>query len=249
MIQKTEAIVLKTLPFRSSSLIVTFYTEFFGKIRGLAKGVRGENEKRGMPFELFTRLEIIFYEKTRSDLHLVSDAVITEPYDSLRSNLESIAVASYFADLVDELTEVHDANEKIFTLLDFGYRYLASLPPKRVARLFETNLLAEIGWLPYLEACVQCGANAEQGFFSARQGALVCAKCAPTFPEALPLSREALSILRYYTRHLLEESIKLGISRPAGAELEKLMDRFFLERLNRPLKTRQFLEKIKPVLK
>ena len=45
-IQKTDAIVLKTQPFRSSSLIITFFTRSFGKLRGLAKGVRQENQTR-----------------------------------------------------------------------------------------------------------------------------------------------------------------------------------------------------------
>ena len=86
-IQKTEAIVLKTQPFRSSSLIITFFTRDFGKIRGIAKGVRQENQTRAAVYELFTRLEIIYYEKLRSDLHLVSDAAILE---SLRRTLESL---------------------------------------------------------------------------------------------------------------------------------------------------------------
>ncbi|MGH7890395.1 MAG: DNA repair protein RecO, partial [Thermodesulfobacteriota bacterium] len=75
-IQKTEAFVLKTQPFRSSSLIVTFFSRDFGKLRGVVKGVRREREMRGALYELFTHLEILFYEKTRSDLHLVSEASI-----------------------------------------------------------------------------------------------------------------------------------------------------------------------------
>ena len=53
-IHKTEALVLKTMPFRSSSLIVTFFTPHLGKVRGVVKGVHREGEIRQAGFELFT---------------------------------------------------------------------------------------------------------------------------------------------------------------------------------------------------
>ncbi len=249
-IQKTPAIVLKTQPFRSSSLIVTFFTRDFGKIRGLAKGVRQEREMRSALFELFTHLDIVFYEKTRSDLHLVSEAAMLDSYGGLRTGLEAIAYASYFAELVDETTEVHDPNAAIFDILDFAYRYAASIPGSRLARLFEIKLLNEIGWLPYLEGCLACQKNPlERGFFSFRQGGLLCPECAPSAPDARPLGREPLGVMRYYVRHDLESCLRLSISSHTEAELEPFMSGFLLERLTKPLKTRLFFQKLSPAIK
>lgn len=248
-IQKNPAIVLKTMPFRSSSLIVTFFTRDFGKIRGLAKGVRLERELRGAQFELFTELDLVYYEKTRSDLHLISEASIIENYDPMHGRLEGLAYASYFAELVDTLTEIQDPHPKIYELLDFAFKYLASLPGQRLARLFEVKLLNEIGWLPYLDRCLGCEApNLEEGFFSPRQGALLCPKCAAGHPDVMTLSREPLAIMRYYIGHDLDMSLRLGVTKAAEVQLASLLDRFFIERLNRPFKSRLFLEKIKPAL-
>ena len=248
-IQKTTAIILKTQPFRSSSLIITFFTRDFGKVRGLAKGVRQEREMRGGTFELFTNLEIIYYEKQRSDLHLVSEASMLENYDALRSRLESITAASYFAELVDLTTEVHDPHEKIFELLDFSFRFVAALPGSRLLRLFEIKLLNEIGWLPYLEGCVSCQKGLERGFFSPRQGVLVCPDCSAGFPDAHPLGEEPLAVMRYYIHHDLESSIKLGMTRQTEIQLQRLLETFLLERLGKPLKSRIFFQKIAPALK
>lgn len=248
-IQKTNAIVLKTLPFRSSSLIVTFFTETFGKVKGIAKGVRQEREIRGTAYDLFTNVEIIYYEKTRSELHLISDCVMTEAYPSLRTTLESITFASYFCDLVDQLTEVHDPNSTIYELLNFCFIYLSSIPASRLSRLFEIKFLSEIGWLPHLESCLGCGKRElESGCFSARQGALYCVNCARSIQDARPISREPLHIMRYYATHDLPDSIKLPMSKQTEKDLEELMDRFLTDRLSYPLKTRQFLSKIKPAL-
>lgn len=243
-INKTEVIVLKTQPFRSSSLIITFYAKGVGKMKGIAKGVRQEGQSRGPLYELFSHLEIIFYEKTRSDLHLVSEAFMMESYEPLRTRLESISYASYFCDLVDTLSELQDPHDGIFELLDFSFKYLPSIPGPRLARLFEIRFFNEIGWLPYLDCCFDCDAPAiEEGFFSARQGALLCDKCAPKYADARPLKREALSVMRYYSSHSLEESIRLGMSKASEDALEALMDRFLIDRLNRPLKSRRFIEK------
>ena len=248
-IQKTEAFVLKTQPFRSSSLIVTFFSNSFGKLRGLVKGVRQEREMRGAFFELFTRLEIVFYEKTRSDLHLVSESSLLESNDVLRTNLQGISYASYFSELVDTLTEVHDPHDKIFELLDFSFRFLPSIPGERLARLFEIKLLGEIGWLPYLEGCLNCQVSPlEKGFFSVKQGALLCRNCAPQFPDARVLATESLATLRYYLFHSMEESLKHPLSRTSSAELEDLLSRFLLFRLGRPFKSRRFMQAIKPAL-
>src|SRR6185436_7626614 len=96
-IQKASAIVLRTQPFRSSSLIVTFFTKEFGKVRGIAKGVRLERETRGALYELFSYLDIVYYEKSKSDLHLISEAAILDSYDAIRTRLDCIAYASYLA--------------------------------------------------------------------------------------------------------------------------------------------------------
>jgi DNA repair protein RecO (recombination protein O) len=249
-IQKTQAIVLKTQPFRSSSLIVTFFSKDFGKIRGLAKGVRQEREMRGATYELFSHLDIVYYEKTRSDLHLVSEAMLLESYDPIRSRLDSISFASYFCELADQLTEIHDPHPQIFELLDFSLKYLASLPGKRLSRLFEIKLFNEVGWLPYLERCLGCEAFVpESGYFSSRQGGLLCSGCAPKYPDSIPLKAEPLSVLRYYTRHDFESSIKLGMSKQTDTDLELFANRFLNERLSNPLKSRVFYEKIQMALK
>ena len=242
--------MLKTIPLRTTSLIVTFFTKDHGKIKGVVKGVRQEREMRNSLYEFFTRVEIVYYEKLKSDLHLISEASFIDTYESIRMRLEPLTYASYFSELVDETTEVHDPQPKIFELLDFAYRYLPAIPGEKLSRLFEIKLLREVGWLPYLEACLACETSqAERYFFSARQGALVCPSCLHKFADARPISADVLNVMRYYVKHDMEESLRQDVSRVTEEELKILMERFFLERIPKPFKSRLFLEKIKPVLK
>lgn len=253
-IQKTEALVLRTQPLRSSSLIVTFFTRSFGKIKGVVKGVRRERELRGPLYELFTQLEIVFYEKLRSDLHLVSEASMLKSHIGVRARLETIAYASYFSELADSLSELHDPHEGIYELLTFVFQYLPAVPPEKLSRLFEIKLLREIGWIPYLSACVNCeSAVMENGFFSVKQGALICPACSPRFAgeagrqhfsDARALGREALETLRYYADHSLEQGLKRHVRAATGEELKDVLQQFFLYRLGQPLKSQRFMEQM-----
>ncbi len=249
-IHKTEALVLKTLPFRSSSLIVTFFTPRLGKVRGVVKGVHREGEIRQAGFELFTHAEYVFYEKKRSDLHLISDATILESHHALRDRLEAIAYASYFCELVDELTEIQDPHPKIFDLLKNSFRFLAAVPPQRLETVFVTQLLREMGWLPFLESCLECAAKPlEKGFFSIRHGALLCEPCRARDTSALPLAPEPLAVLRGYSKDSLEDCLRETRSALVESQVKTVMTTFLNYRLGKVLKTRKFLDSIRPALK
>lgn len=248
-IRKTEAFVLKTQPFRSSSLIVTVFSRSFGKLRGIAKGVRREREVRGAVFELFTHLEILFYEKLRSDLHLISEAFILNSYDTLRTRLDAIAYASYYSEMVDYLCEVHDPHEGVFDLLQNAFKFLPSVQPERISRLFEIKLMKEIGWIPYLDACLSCqNPVIEQGSFSIAQGGVFCADCQSKAPESKSLSPETLAVLRFYTDHTFEECLKYRLLPETQKKLNNLMAQFMGYRIGFQFKSSQFLHKIAPIL-
>ena len=68
-IQKSEAIVLRSQDLRETSLIITFYTKDFGKIKGIVRGVRGPHAQYGGgSLEIFAHDEIVFYERKKADI-------------------------------------------------------------------------------------------------------------------------------------------------------------------------------------
>lgn len=250
-IQKTEAFVLRTHPFRTSSLIVTTFSRSFGKVRGVAKGVRREGLLWSSAYEPFTLLEMVFYEKLRSELHLISEVSLLESFEGLRSNLELLATAYYLAELVDQLTEPHDPHPLIFELLHFTFQGLPSFPPSFLARFFEIRLLSEVGLLPHLESCLGCGEkNPKEVYFSARQGALFCSPCRRKAPEARRLSLETLEVMRRLTELKGQESSltppnEMAWTPSLEKEMEEVTERFLTERLGRRLPTRSFLRQVR----
>lgn len=241
-IQKTEAFVIKTMPFRSTSLIITFYTKDFGKLRGIAKGVRQEREMRGALYELFTHVEIIFYEKSKSDLYLISDAAIIDSHDVLRTRLDTISYASYFAELVNVLTPLYDPHVEIFHLLDVVYRYLPLIDFSKLVVLFEVSILKELGLLP---KNLSIGyASGKQVYFSVSQAKVVDENEKKNYPDAKPVSKQALELLDYFGSHSLEQSIKYRVGLQTEKELAGLIHSFLEYQTGIPLKSSQFLKQI-----
>lgn len=248
-IQKTEAFILRSHPFRTSSLVITTFSRSFGKVKGIAKGVRREGMPHPSTFEPFTLIEMIFYEKLRSDLHFISEANVLESFEALRSDLETLATAYYWVELVDQLTQPHDPHEPIFELLQFVFHALPSLPPSFLSRFFEIRLLQEAGLLPHLEGCLGCGVkDPEKIYFSIRQAAIFCPACRRQAPESKLLSRGVLKSMR----GLLEIKEQASFSRlgdvltpPVEREMEGIMERFLIERLGKRLLTRRFLNQVK----
>ena len=245
-IQKTEALVLRTQPFRTSSLIVTVFSRSFGKVKGVVKGVRQEGAGRPSAFEPFTLLEVIYYEKLRSDLHLISEFEILETFNLLSANLQTLATAYYLTELVDQLTELHDPHEKLFDLLYFSYRILPTVSALLLARYFEIRILLEIGLLPHLQDCLVCGGEvSEKVYLSSRQGGALCSGCAKKFQDARRVMPETIETLRHFASETdAAEAVKRQVSEKAQKEIGKRMEGFILERTGKKLSSRRFLSQV-----
>ncbi len=249
-IQKTEAFVLKTSPFRSSSLIVTTFSRFFGKVKGVAKGVRQPGSLQASAFEPFTLIEMVFYEKTRSELHLISEVSILDSFEKLRTDLEVLATAYSITELVDFLTEPHDPHESIFELLHLTFDLLPSLPPSFLARFFEVRLLHEIGLLPHLESCIACGERSpEKVYFSIKQGGIFCPRCRSKSPEARVIHLEALEAMRFFIERGAAEIARFTLKGETEKEMRDVIEKFLIERLGKELKARRFLAQVRSVRK
>ena len=70
--QKTQAIVIRTLPLQEFHKIITFYTPDFGKVKAVAYGIKSPKSRLGGSLELLNYGTLIFQTSRKSG--------ITEPY-------------------------------------------------------------------------------------------------------------------------------------------------------------------------
>jgi len=147
-LERAEAIALRTQPVTESSLIVTWFTREFGKLKTMAKGARRAKSPFRGKIDLFYLDEIVFLRSRRSDLHLLHDCFLENPHATLRESVRSLVAASYAAELVEIATEPEDANSKMFQLLHDLLGALERRGTDAMLIWFELKLLEAAGWKP-----------------------------------------------------------------------------------------------------
>ncbi len=146
--ERAEAIVLRLRPVTESSLIVTWFTREFGKLKTIAKGARRPKSPLRGKIDLFYVDEIVFLRSRRSELHILKECFLENPHAALRTTVKTVTAASYCCELVDIATEAEDANPKIFQLLSSVLDALEQTCDAVLPIWFELQLLAAAGWAP-----------------------------------------------------------------------------------------------------
>ncbi len=147
-VERAEGIVLRTQPVTESSLIVTWFTREFGKLKTLAKGARRPKSPMRGKLDLFYRDELLFLRSRRSDLHLLHECFLEEPHMVLRESVGRLSSASYACELVDLTMELEDAHRKVFDLLAQALEDVEKDAGMALLIWFELQLLAAAGWAP-----------------------------------------------------------------------------------------------------
>lgn len=264
-VQKSEAIVLKTCDFRETSLIINFFTKDFGKINGLIKGIRNEPQRYGGLPLIFSRNLIVFYERPRRDLNLVTQCDAKEQFLPIRENLEKINYANYFVELLGAVTQDYDRNEELFGLAIESMRSLCENKQSwQIARIFEIRLLKLSGFKPRLDACVNCqreiaaqapldskpphqciGGGGKyltgQGRFSSLLGGILCARCLNLDKSARPMLKGTLASIDYIEKSSWQKAFHLKLSSNIASELAKILSNFLEIHLDKEIKSRKFL--------
>lgn len=246
-IQKTQAILLRRQELRETSLILTFCTKDFGKIKGIARGVRGARGAHGGgSYEILSLDDIVFYERKRGDIFTISQCDLIDYFNPVRSDLTKLSYAAYMAELLDSVTELSDSNPGVFGLLLDSFRLVSSgASPRRVARIFEIKLLSFLGMMPELASCAVCGSETgEKARFSFKNGGLICVGCAGQDRVSVPILPGSVKFIDYVQSSPFEKASKIKVAEAVGREIEAILRKFLDYHIERRLKTVAFIKSV-----
>src|ERR1700758_2536073 len=103
-LKESEAIVLRTYPFRESDLLVTLFTRLEGKVRGVARAAKKSRRRFGGGLEPLTYRKVAYDDRERQELRrLDAFEVIDSPLTSEVSYPRAVALG-HVAELLDELS-------------------------------------------------------------------------------------------------------------------------------------------------
>jgi DNA repair protein RecO (recombination protein O) len=196
MYDTREGLVLRSVKYKESDLILTVLTADAGKVTVTARGARRKNSPLTAASQLFVYSRMTLHRRS-GHLHL-KEAEILGLFDGLRGDIERVALAGWIAELAGALA-VEDSSSMILSLTLGALYALAQLrkPPDLVKAAFELRLMAVSGFMPQLDGCAVCGKeDPNVPSFDCENGALYCLGCTGGI-DVTPLTADVLAAVRH----------------------------------------------------
>lgn len=178
---ETESIVLKRYNLAESDKIVVFLSKDFGIVRGVAKGVKRTNSKFGSSLELFSIVNLTYFQKEDRELTSIQKTeLIHSSFDFLAAP-ENLTAFSRVSDLMTALSPPNDPNERLYRMLRACILATNSsqCDLKGLIFYFEYWLLRLSGYMPDWRYCYNCNKQFASNEIAELDGTfnLRCGRC------------------------------------------------------------------------
>ncbi|WP_338356089.1 DNA repair protein RecO [Yeosuana marina] len=151
MIVSTHAIVISKLRYRDHDLIVKCYTQQYGVLSFLLRGVL--KSKKGLAktayFQLLTQLQLVIVYNPNRSLHSIKEAKLNHLYSSLHSNVSKSAIVMFLAEVLSSILKEEEENSTLFSYIETTLLWLDTHTEcSNFHLLFLLNLTKYLGFYP-----------------------------------------------------------------------------------------------------
>jgi DNA repair protein RecO (recombination protein O) len=247
--EKSDAIVLRSVEWSETSLVVTLWTRGFGKVSAIAKGARRLKSPFESALDLLSISSVVFLMKSGDALDLLTEAKLQRRFKSSQSGLLPLYCGYYAADLIQSLTEHHQPIPGLMELLEQTLADLdAEQSPASVTLRLELHTMQLLGVLPSLDFCIGCGEALDTSRtsvpYSVTGGGVVCVGCALVQHPVFRIQTETWNTLRRVSESQLSDPVPT-IDRPFRSEVRWLMEHVIGHLADRRLRLMDYLEELK----
>jgi DNA repair protein RecO (recombination protein O) len=253
----TRAFCLRTRAYGESDVIAVLLTEDHGKVSGMARGAKRSKQRfAGGALQPFHELVLRFARRPHTDLAFLHECRVVHSHHAIAEHIDAYAWASYVSELADVTVPERDPSPQVFGLFERTMHALATRPedPEPTAHHFIMSLLDHAGWGLDLNRCAVCDeeiADRLKPILDPRGSGLICSRHVaerlgvdPLDPDFSPGRRVVDTALLDYVRQA-----RAGVPRSEDAALRAtasaLLDRLLDLHVDRPLKSRAFLGRIR----
>ncbi|MCB2197666.1 MAG: DNA repair protein RecO [Bacteroidetes bacterium] len=151
MLHKTRGIVLNHIKYSETSIIVTIYTEMFGRQAYIINGVRGKKSKiKANLFQPLFLLDMEVYHKPKRDLQRAKEIQNASIFYTIPYDLKKSTIAIFIAEILYKTIQEHEPNADLFNYL-FNSIQLLDFKEKGIANFhiyFLLHLTKYLGFFP-----------------------------------------------------------------------------------------------------
>lgn len=147
-VYKTQGVILARKNVGEADKILTVFTNEYGKLRVIAKGIRRVSSRRSPHLEVFSHVRLIIHHSKTMDS--ITEAETIESFPHIRRDLSRIGIGYYLCEIVDTLLALHQEHRDVFALLIHALRQLDTNPSSNLpvfAGRISMELLRTLGFV------------------------------------------------------------------------------------------------------
>ena len=131
MTHKTKVIILRSIKYGETSLVVTAFTELFGIQIYLVNGVRASNKKNNNAacFQPSAILSMEVYHNELKSMHRIKEYGFAHLYKNIFSNVIKNSVALFMVELLYKILKQPEHNPALFNFCEDALIHLDEAPP------------------------------------------------------------------------------------------------------------------------
>ncbi|MBF0474968.1 MAG: DNA repair protein RecO [Deltaproteobacteria bacterium] len=243
---KTDGIIIRSVLYGESDLILTILTPDMGKIPAIAKGAKRSKKRFPGGLNILYHGSMQLAPGKKSDnLYRLDGFDVAGTFSEIQCDYHKVTVASFMLELTEALTVEGDSCRKSYGLLLEALTAVEDCADlSKTLIMFQLRSLDVAGYCPDIASCRLCGRKLEPSrsfVFSLDQGCLYCQGCRSGEGVWLPISTGTLMSLLWIIRNGPQDFSKLKLSAQAVKEARDLLDSMIRRILGRELKTFKFL--------
>jgi DNA repair protein RecO (recombination protein O) len=216
MLQKTKGIVIRTVKYGETSLVVTVFTEAFGLQSYMVNGVRKAVSRAGFhpgQFQPACLLDLVVYRQEHKNLQRIRECRWAKLYEHIFNDIAKNAVALFMVELLQKCLRQPEPHPELFYFVEDSFSELDQSAPPVTANLpafFALHLSHFFGFR------MEDGYDKAHTILDLREGEFVSQ--APVHPEWIedPLSGY---ISRYLKAQLPSDLSEINIPRSSRREV------------------------------
>ncbi len=201
MLVNTKAIILHTIPYKDTSIIVYAYSKESGRISFIVNGVRKKKAKLKINvFQSLNIVDLIYYSKENNELCRIKEARLYHIFSEIPFRIDKNSIATFIAEFIYKVIREEDKNEPLFEFLYYSILYLDK--SNKNISLFNLILLTQltkyVGIKPTNNFSeTNAFFDLKKGYFSAIFNSTTCLdlKLSNTFKTLLSSNYEELGLL------------------------------------------------------
>lgn len=165
----TKAIVISSLKYGDTSLIVKCFTEEEGVKSYLVRGVL-KPKKKGLKaayFQPLTQLKIIANHNTKNALNSIKELQVIQPYQTIHTDIIKQSVVFFLSEVLSNSIQEEEQNKTLYSYLETAFTWLDVHDKiSNFHLLFLLNLTGFLGFYPDMSEKHKEGFNLLEGTFS-----------------------------------------------------------------------------------